>query len=801
MADSGDTAGRLGAGSHHELRIHGVAGTPPDAMLDDLTLTSPAPDDCGAPPAGRPSVWRRRAELPGLRAYSWSSVTSGSARTALYLLLVPHLLVNVAGWTAVPTAPTGAAGMDPARPVRGRRVRVVALGVRLLALTLTVIMAQWALLICLDLVAYQWAVRIRGWPSAWLGLGMLAAALVVELVLLVTRLRLREPLSVGSSLSVGTSRAPLTDPVGYAWLARDQELMWSSPTTIELQRRAHHGAALGSAALVGIAMVGGWVAMPEPWGSLGTGLAVAAIGLGVVALAQHSLSTGREGDAGWPWLAGAARICGRVAALVAAATAAAVQLPAAMPAVSPSMAEGLDAADLTRLTAEGPPVFLPVVRDLGLAITIGYTAACLLVGLLAWGLRDRSAGPVAVRRAFNLPGLALLAGATGGGMGAAAAAVVSRRLGTVEDAVLPGPLPEALAITFAALAVALGWVVVVGLAVATRGVTGPARVVVTTAVHRLLRRGSWVSVTLTALAVAGVGMITLLVRSPDNPLHLLEGAEPLPQVIVLVAASLLAGAVGLGASLLTRRTTVGVAVAVLLLALATLVTLRVPADELTRQLRPAALAIGLLFPAALVAGKGVSALRNSSDRRTVAILWDVGTFLPRWFDPLCPPSYGDRVVTDLRGVIEDTLGDPAGPQRTLLLSAHSQGSVIAAAAVLGLPPTTATERLALLTYGSPLRHLHAEFFPSQLDTGAFVQLHQRLGGRWRNLARTSDPIGAAIGLDGVDTVLGTDPCGRGHSAYPRETAYDTAVTALMADMDTEIVVVDRPPARGPSTSG
>lgn len=61
----------------------------------------------------------------------------------------------------------------------------------------------------------------------------------------------------------------------------------------------------------------------------------------------------------------------------------------------------------------------------------------------------------------------------------------------------------------------------------------------------------------------------------------------------------------------------------------------------------------------------------------------------------------------------------------------------------------------------------------------------RLGGRWRNLARTSDPIGAPVGLPVVDVLLTEDPCGRGHSAYPRETAYAEAVADLQAALVAE----------------
>ena len=84
----------------------------------------------------------------------------------------------------------------------------------------------------------------------------------------------------------------------------------------------------------------------------------------------------------------------------------------------------------------------------------------------------------------------------------------------------------------------------------------------------------------------------------------------------------------------------------------------------------------------------------------------------------------------------------------LLLSAHSQGTVIALAAVLQLPPSAA-ERTALLTYGSPLTRLYAAFFPGYVNRQAYQAAARRLGSQdgattgwpWRNLYRLTDPIG------------------------------------------------------------
>ena len=89
-----------------ELRVHGVSGTPPEQMLDQ-------PADLikrvgGAVKAG---FWRRwypggstrdEPDQRHLEAYAWGQLTSGPATRALWLLLLPFTLVNVAHWMLPP---------------------------------------------------------------------------------------------------------------------------------------------------------------------------------------------------------------------------------------------------------------------------------------------------------------------------------------------------------------------------------------------------------------------------------------------------------------------------------------------------------------------------------------------------------------------------------------------------------------------------------------------------------------------------------------------------------------------------
>jgi pimeloyl-ACP methyl ester carboxylesterase len=148
----------------------------------------------------------------------------------------------------------------------------------------------------------------------------------------------------------------------------------------------------------------------------------------------------------------------------------------------------------------------------------------------------------------------------------------------------------------------------------------------------------------------------------------------------------------------------------------------------------------------------VAAYRNRQLRRAVAILWDVVTFWPRANHPLTPPSYGARTVWDVRLRLA-ALMEMADPTRVVLV-AHSQGTVIAAATLL--QASTEREHYPLLTFGSPLRRLYAQNFPAYFGTEALGRLRiwQEANQQWINLWARTDPIGAWI-FDDQNTDLQT----------------------------------------------
>ncbi|MFC4016482.1 hypothetical protein ACFOW4_00755 [Micromonospora sp. GCM10011542] len=145
---------------------------------------------------------------------------------------------------------------------------------------------------------------------------------------------------------------------------------------------------------------------------------------------------------------------------------------------------------------------------------------------------------------------------------------------------------------------------------------------------------------------------------------------------------------------------------------------------------------GILFSLLL---SGLFAYRTTWFRRYVGVLWDLGTFWPRAAHPFAPPSYADRAVPELAARITQLTERHAG----VLLSGHSHGSVLLAVAVLRLPPRV-RRRVALLTYASPLDRLYARLFPAYLGTDVLRQVGERVGWRWLNLWRDTDPIGGWI---------------------------------------------------------
>jgi hypothetical protein len=144
----------------------------------------------------------------------------------------------------------------------------------------------------------------------------------------------------------------------------------------------------------------------------------------------------------------------------------------------------------------------------------------------------------------------------------------------------------------------------------------------------------------------------------------------------------------------------------------------------------------------------------------------------------------------------------------LVISGHSQGSVLAAAAAWQLTPAV-RRRVALLTYGSPLERLYGRWFPAHFGPAALSALHHDVD-CWRNLYRPTDPIGGPVRLPGdcgpeVDREALKDPLayGRtaqhplpapilGHSDYQADPAFAEERQRLLGRLRPEVPVQQRP---------
>ncbi len=209
--------------------------------------------------------------------------------------------------------------------------------------------------------------------------------------------------------------------------------------------------------------------------------------------------------------------------------------------------------------------------------------------------------------------------------------------------------------------------------------------------------------------------------------------------------------------------------------------------------------IGLGF--VLLVTWGRRAYKDASARRTIGILWDVGTSARSAARraPFAPPCYAERAVPDLTWRIATWTRTTGG---RLVLSGHSQGSVLAAAAAWQLPPSVRA-RVALLTYGSPLERLYGRWFPAHFGPDALDALHRDVV-CWRNLYRRTDPIGGPVRLPGdtgpdVDRPPLKDPLayGRtadhplpapilGHSGYQADPAFAEERRRLLARLRPEV---------------
>jgi hypothetical protein len=137
-----------------------------------------------------------------------------------------------------------------------------------------------------------------------------------------------------------------------------------------------------------------------------------------------------------------------------------------------------------------------------------------------------------------------------------------------------------------------------------------------------------------------------------------------------------------------------------------------------------------------------NAARRPDAARTLGILWDLASYWPRAAHPFVPPCYAQKAVPELveraHGYIKDG--------HTVVLSAHSQGTLIAIAAALRMKVShpTSCKKLGLVMAGSQLQWAYPRAFPAVVNVGAYQRVLRDLDGRWYVLARGTDPLGGPV---------------------------------------------------------
>ncbi|WP_436845238.1 hypothetical protein [Streptomyces sioyaensis] len=716
-----------------ELLVHGVGGTSAPDMLGDPRVQLITGDDTAAcyrrtddaDAEQRPDDYRGE---PVREAYCWSNLTSGNGARALWLILLPFMVANLAHW------------MRPAAPPEHRAQRIYDVLVRLLALTLTVLLAAAACEVALDLTAWQCAgTTACNAGKSWMGFlspdnsgwwsppgRRLALAATVPLAVIGFLWGLsRRTWSAYESASPpprqpGTSR----DTPAAERTALSREGFWYGRRVVARLRAAHTTAGV--------------------------------LTVGTVLLAAGAKADGRAG--GSTALAVTGRALTALVALLAVATLAVVWRTArneAAPDVQTDrlVVRVLPFAALAVLvliavhtgwarTGARSHGTLPGAGAFG-GIAVFQGLLVLALALTAWVLQCAARDDERTAlRGMGGPAVALLACAVGGVLSGGVAQRFADWLDGdatpgQEHAPIPGPpvllswqasvLPVLLVVVAAVAVLAAVRVVLVRGRVArdvpglfdprehldrrrVKGIAGAiARAGLTDAAPVLVAAIAAVTLVLGAGAVAGAWLTELA------PGRATDGAPPVVHAAAETAESLGSWLMSAGVILLITM--------------------------------------------------GRRAYRDHAARRTIGILWDVGTFWPRAAHPFAPPCYAERAVPDLTWRMATWTERFDG---RLVLSGHSQGSVLAAAAVWQLDLVTRS-RVALMTYGSPLERLYGRWFPAFFGPPALTGLHREMDD-WRNLWRFTDPIGGPIRLtceDGrrIDEGPLRDPLAFGRTLY------------------------------------
>ncbi|GIJ80325.1 hypothetical protein SAMN05443287_101436 [Micromonospora phaseoli] len=674
-----------------ELRIHGVSGASAEALLDHPVVIRVAGDDNAGFYRPRPGFGiSDRPQTLRVEAYRWGALTAGKAvRTVSLLFLLPFMLVNLAVWT---------------RPATGGAGGLIGPLCRLLAATLTAAYVLSILGVTVDIVGwqcvpYQPCLTGRGYLS-WLGDLPLGPRLALLALVPIAALRLLWWLGERSARAFEAFPAARRQDRTQGGEDRvDAPGFWNDALVVQRLRVIHVAVGLGvldASLLFALVHV-----HPTPVGYLLLGATWLLLAACVVLLTQPARSAS-SGPGRGP-----------------------VDLRGIRPLRTAALALTVLALAYSTLTLEPEPPHGQLPGYEGAVAGLLAVQAVLLIALVGavWHQRRRSR----TTGASWLGGFAspVLAGAAVAAAYGFAAALVYRVADLLDRGDIPNPArpdrPDAPPLE---PPVSYRWAALAGLATI---LVVAATVLWRIAVTRRRRRQ----------------LAEKIVRQdfPDPPSEALPRRDAVREIIARAAIGEHLGPVFTVFLILSLLGITTVALDLIGIGPSQLSTRLAGTDGQATTNLALATDVGMYVIGLAALGIVVLALfsyRSDETRRTVAVVWDLGTFWPRTVHPFAPPCYAERAVPELAKRVTGLTAHGG-----VILSGHSHGSVLATATLLQLPPEV-LPRVALLTHGSPLHRVYARVCPAFFGDPTLYEAGERIGWRWVNLWRDTDSVGGPL---------------------------------------------------------
>lgn len=763
-----------------ELRVHGVSGTPPEQLLDTPLVEQVAGDAKAGFYRPRLPEERRdprdpsdevRSTGPLLEGYAWGGLTSGAPTRALWLLLLPFTLTNV----APRLRPRGPAFLGGKSAINLWTLWFTA---RMLAVSMTALIVAALAGVSDDLFAWQCGNNGRTCDKASpravmrplldlsaehrLALGMLVPFAALALLWLVSGRTIDNYESVPiTSWETKKLKAHLSSAIEPSL---DSAWMWRNEEQVRRLRHLHLMTGFGTALWVGTYPFGNWDGL-----RIATAAALAAY---IVTMLCIPAFTGREQNQTFYWLNIGVWVLLTIEAIFALAA-----LVWGHPLPAHNGTDGLPGFAGTAL----------LIFGVQLALVLGFA-----VSVIVMAVRGRAPGnpnrtshsddPTLPRALWNcsaivLAALALFLGAVfSAGIYVFATAWLSTGslkpgFGAVTRSAAAFHVPTTIREADRAYTVAVVLLVVLVLAVLVA--------LALNRVGRLLHLRSWPNEEYRARLVAAYGAPAVaadpdraktvaktfwLARQVDFAHRLLAAVVAAGIVIVAFFTTLLITSHGrvTGNCILRWHNYDGAGSAVQPCGSGLVRSWLFDGWLSARSLEGTGAYLAVLTLVLLVA-LGAAAFRVDRTRRSVGILWDLASFWPRSAHPFAAPCYAERAVPDLVTRLYWYTGEQT-PGRKVVLAAHSQGTVISMATLLQLDKIDRTEpadeaaapipkmipSIAFMSFGCVLRRLYARYFPAYFSVTTIGYLRTILSAegadapRWRNLWRYSDYLGGQV---------------------------------------------------------